>query len=126
MHGIGLLQGVKVIPVASGAVVDTANYEGVMFVQVYDAAGGTNALQGQHGDESDGSDQANASGALVDMDATATTAVLQVHKPRKRYVSADATGAGTMIAILYGGRTLPVEQPAATTLATNSISPEDA
>lgn len=125
MHGIGLLQGVKVIPVASGAVVDTANYEGVMFVQTYDSAGASNALQGQHGDASNGSDQADAADALVDMDATATVAVLQVHKPRKRYVSADATGDGTMVAILYGARTQPVEQPAATTIATNAISPED-
>lgn len=123
MHGIGLVQGVKVIPIASGAVVDSQGFEGVVFVQSFDAASASNELQGQQGDAANGSDQANMAAALVDMDATATVGVLEVHKPYKRYVSCDVTGAGSMVAILYGARKVKIDQPAATTIATATVSP---
>lgn len=114
MHGIGLLNGIKVIPVAAGDEVDTANFEGVIFLNEFNAAADTNTMTANHGDLANGSDQA-ATTAVLTMDATATLGALQVHKPTKRFISCTLNGvSGNMYAILYAGRTKPAVQTSAT------------
>lgn len=129
MHGIGLLQGVKVQSIVSGNEVDTSGFEGVMFVTKFSAAHASNVVTAHHGDLANGSDQAATVGT-VDMDATATVGVLQVHKPRKRYVSPVATAGGagsvtSITAILYGARNSAVPQSTDIN-AVNSVSPATA
>lgn len=107
-NSIGLLQGVKILAVNPGAAVDTSGFEGVLF---HTAMGGP--CQARHGD---------SSGSLADAGASAMVSsggLFQVHKPRKRFV-ALAGPSGTIIAILYGARTLPVVNAS----AVNRISPE--
>lgn len=109
MNGIGLRQGIESLAVAAGAEVDTANFDGVCF---FTTTGGT--LQALHGDLADGSDQANAGGTQV----IAAGKCLEVHKPRKRYVS--VTGGGALIAVLYGRRNCPAMTGNSATI----VSPE--
>ena len=123
-HGIGALQELKIIPVASDAEVDPSGFEGVLFVCVFDAAAGSNEMQGKQGPTGSLSD---LDGAITDMDATATVGCLQIHKPLQSAgdrVACELTGAGSMVAILYGPRSQEVAQDAATTIAANYISPD--
>lgn len=107
MHGIGLLQGVSIKVVASGVAVDTSGYEGVCFVATATKVG----AQTSHGDTSGAVVAAGAAGDLIAGQAT------EVHKPRKRWVSIDVAS----IALLYGPRTYPAANPAA---SRTLVSPE--
>ena len=125
-HGVGALQGVKIVEIASDAVVDCSNFEGVLFIGSFDTPGAGNSLQGRQGEASDGSDQANLSSSLVTTASSEDVAVLQIHKPRESqgaFVSVTKTGAGDMVAVLYGSRNSEVVQDAGETVALNSISP---
>lgn len=129
-HGIGGLQDCKILPIASDAVVDTANFEGVMFVNDFVTPAGANKLTLRDGDASDGSDQADIDDSAGDPFAEITgrtterVLVLQCHKPKKRFLSVTASG-GTMVAILYGARNQPTIQDATLTYAESFVSPSN-
>jgi hypothetical protein len=127
-HDHGLMVDTKVIPIASDAVVDTAGFEGVVFVAHFDAASGSNKLTLRDGSEAGGGDQAivkdaDGNNAELTMDATATVGRIQNHKPVERYVSCTQVGAGTMTAVLYGTRT-QATTPGTTTNEASFVSPE--
>ena len=108
---------------ADGAVVDTANFDGCIFVTSIEdsVATGVATLTAMQCDTSGGT-YAALSGAV----ATATSAtnddlntkllVVDVYRPRERYLKANITSAtaniafGATYAILYSGRVQPVTQ----------------
>ena len=104
---------------ADGAVVDTANFDGCIFVtSIEDSVATLTAMQC----DTSGGTYAALSGAV----ATATSAtnddlntkllVVDVYRPRERYLKANITSAtaiiafGATYAILYSGRVQPVTQ----------------
>jgi hypothetical protein len=121
MHGIGLAQGVKVIPLADDGVVDTQGFEGVVFVCTFGSASASNEMQGTYSDDAGGTGKSDT-GVVTDMDGTATVGILEIHKPRKRFVGCDLTGTGTMVAVLYGARKVKTVQDS-TTIAQSNVSP---
>lgn len=104
----------------TGAVVDTAGYEGVCFVVKFAAiaTGGTNSIKARHGDVSNGSaitdaaDIAGTSQTIADDDDNEVR-YIDIKKPLKRYctlyVDKDTTNAcaESAIAILYGANSKP-------------------
>ena len=129
-HDHGLVIDTRVIPVESGDAVDCANAEGVQFICVFNAADAGNKLELQTGKLADGSDQAAVKDRLdasvvaeLQMDAVATVGRIECHKPEKRFVSCEVTGAGTMVAVLYGSRSQPTT-PSAECNEASFVSPE--
>lgn len=129
-HSFGPLDDLGAEEVASGAVVDTAGCEGVLFIAVFDAAAGTNKMALEVGAESDGSDHAVVNDskdrdvvAEVTMNANATVGLLQHHKPDQRYCNVVLTGAGTMVALKYGHRKIPTAQDIAKAVGASFVSP---
>ena len=104
----------------NGAIIDMANYEGVVFIAVLGtlASGAVTGLKVQMGNESNLSDAADLVGTAVSMADSDDNKllVLDIHRPAERYVravvtrgTADATIDG-VIAIQYGARLLPASQ----------------
>lgn len=141
MHGIGLLENVKVIKTfdevtaatsaANGVAIDTAGAEGVIFVTVFGTSAADNGVKVQQDSASGMGTAADLLGSQVLLDGTETTAVVQVHKPRERYVRAVAVrGTSTTvpagIAIVYGLRTCPYDNDSQTDVAAEShVSPAE-
>jgi hypothetical protein len=100
------------------SVIDMQGFDAVVFVVAIGAitATGTAAVQVQQGDESDGSDMANLTGAAVNFAAADTTllAAIEVVKPAKRYLQVNVTRAtanvviNSAIAIQHGSAVKPV------------------
>jgi hypothetical protein len=148
---MNLLKNVKIQevlePVAAGAAIDSnsdrldmQNYEGVIFMvpitDCLDTGVATLTIEQNTADSDTG--MAALSGAT----ATATSAanddlnntllIVDVYRPRERYVQAVVTSAtaniayGTMIAIQYGPKKAPVTQPTSVQASTQVISPAEA
>jgi len=106
---------------SDSSVVDTANYEGVIFVvPITDSvATGVATLTISQGALANGSDMAALSGAVdtltcaVNDDINGSLLVVDVYRPRERYVMSTITSAtaniafGDTIAIRYGARKQP-------------------
>jgi hypothetical protein len=122
MYGFGLLEDVKIIKTfdevtaatsaANGVTIDTAGAEGVIFVTVFGTQAVDNGVKVQQDTASGMGTAADLLGSLQLVDATKTTAVNQVHRPRERYVRAVAVrGTSTTIpagfAIVYGLKSVP-------------------
>jgi hypothetical protein len=102
--------------------IDMAGYEGVVFVcPITDSVqGGVAALTVEQNTADSDTGMAALSGAVDNAtsaendDLNDTLLVVEVHKPRERYVQAVRTSTtqniafGNVIAILYGARKLPV------------------
>lgn len=141
MHGIGLLENVKIIKIfdevtaatsaSNGTTIDTAGAEGVIFTTIFGTSAANNGLKAQQGAASDMSDAADLASTQVLLDGTETTACLQIHKPTERYVRAVAVrGTSTTIpggvAILYGLKTEPFDNDSQTDVAAEShVSPAE-
>lgn len=98
----------------NGNVLDMQGYDGVMLIGCIGTGNAANGLKAQGGAQSDGSDAVDLEGSLVESDANATTMVLDVFRPRERYVRpVIVRGANTtidsVVAVLYNGRTCPVD-----------------
>lgn len=129
-HDYGILADIKAQERADAEVVDLMGCEGVIFVAIFGVAAGTNKLVLESGDASDGSDHVPVNdsadrtlAAEVTLNATATVGILQCHKPTKRYVRVQLTGAASMVAIRYGHRKQATTQDAAMAVAQSFISP---
>lgn len=106
----------------TGSTIDTAGFEGVRFVVSFGtiAATGVQGLRVQQGAASDMSDAADLAGTAVAVadDEDNTLAIVEVHRPRERYVRCivdRATANATVnigIAELYGPAKMPVTQHA--------------
>lgn len=94
-------------------VVDTAGYEGVMFVGSIATANAGNFVTAQQGMVADGSASADLLGSKNVIANNGDSFLLDVYKPRERFVKATITRAGTttvtgdVYAILYGPRVVP-------------------
>jgi hypothetical protein len=141
MHGIGLLESVKVIKThdevtagtsaSNGTIIDTANAEGVIFINVFGTSAADNGVKAQQGAASNMSDAADLVGTQTLLDGTETVGVVQIHKPRERYVRSVAVrGTSTTvpagIAILYGLRSEAFDNDSQTDVAAEShVSPAE-
>lgn len=94
-------------------VVDTAGYEGVMFVGSIATANAGNFVTAQQGMVADGSASADLLGSKNVIANNGDSFLLDVYKPRERFVKATITRAGAttvtgdVYAILYGPRVVP-------------------
>lgn len=118
----------------NGSVIDMQDFEGVEFIAQFGTiTDGTPSLKAQAGAASDGSDAADLAGTAVTEAATDDNkcAVLDIYRPTQRYlrpviVRGGATGAvvDSVLALLYGPRTKPTTNDAATVANTESwVSP---
>jgi hypothetical protein len=106
----------------NGAVVDTADCDGVLFIVTFGAilAGAVTAIRVQQGQQANLADAADLAGSGQSVPDTADdrTYYVDVHRPRERYLrlvvtrgTANATVASA-VAVKYGLRRLPASQPA--------------
>lgn len=103
-------------------VVDTANFEGVRFVVAWGTiTDGSPSVKAQQGKESDGSDMADLEGTSISVgtDDDNKLTIIDIYRPRERYVRAVVTRGGTTgsaidgaIAELYDARKRPITQSA--------------
>lgn len=141
MHGTGLLEGVKVIKTfdevtagtsaSNGTTIDTANAEGVIFVTVFGTSAADNGVKCQQDTASGMGGAADLLATQVLLDGTETVAVVQIHKPRERYlrpvaVRGTSTTVPAGIAIVYGLRTEEYDNDTQTDVAAEShVSPAE-
>lgn len=118
----------------NGTVLDTANFDGVAVEVTMGAivSGAVTSIKWQQGDESNMSDAADLEGTAITVadDDDNQTFVLDLYKPRKRYVrvvvdrgTQNATVAAATY-VQYGPRTMPTTQGSAVTLETH-VSPAE-
>lgn len=121
-------------------IVDTDDCEGVVFVTTIEdsAATGVATMTIEQNTADSASGMAALSGAAatatcaVNDDLNGTLLIVDVHKPRERYLRANRTSAtaniafGPVIAIKYGTRKMPVTQGATVSQATSVTSPAEA
>jgi hypothetical protein len=119
---------------------DMANWDGVIFILPLtdSVATGVATLTIEQNTADSDSGMAALSGATatatctVNDDLNNTLLIVEVYKPRERYVQGVATSAtaniafGNMIAIQYRGRKGPVTQPASVQASTLVASPAEA
>lgn len=121
--------------VQNGSVIDTAGYDGVMFVAAFGTLTATavTGLKAQQGTQSGGGDQADLAGSLVSVPDSASNklAVLDIGRPQERYVrpvvtrgTANAVIDG-VIAILYKGNKRPSVHDASVAASKNLQSPDE-
>jgi hypothetical protein len=105
-------------------IIDTAGYEGVAFIQpISDSvATGVATLTVEQNSANSDTGMAALAGAVatatcsVDDDLNDKALIVDVYRPRERYVQAVRTSAtasiafGQMVAILYGSRKLPITE----------------
>lgn len=134
-------------PVAAGSsidqnsdILDMANWDGVIFiVPITDSvATGVATLTIEQNTANSDSGMAALSGAVatatcaVNDDLNNTLLIVEVYKPRERYVQGVVTSAtaniayGNMVVIQYRGRKGPVTQPASVQASTLVASPAEA
>lgn len=122
---------------ANSAIIDTAGYEGVIFVATItgSAATGVATLKVEENSASQDAGMVALAGAVASVTSAANNdladklLVIDVYRPRKRYVQAVRTSSvanitfGPVIAILYGARKLPVEPDASVSASASVSSP---
>lgn len=117
----------------SGAdIVDMEGYEGVIFVAVFGTSAADNGLKVQQDTTSDHSDDPqDLAGSQVLLDGTEETAIIDVYRPRERYlrpigVRGTSTTIASIVAIKYGAAKQPVDNDADTdNSAETHISPAE-
>lgn len=105
----------------NGATIDTAGYEGVMFVVKLGTAAANNTIKLQSGAESDLSDAADLAGTSVGVGASDEIVWAQIIRPLERYVRVVVSrGTSTTVdwgvALLFGGRSFPQDNTTAGTI----------
>ena len=91
----------------NGTAIDLSGYDGVMFMARIGTANTANFLKAQEGDTS--SPTADIEGSKSEPQGNDEFAILDVHKPLKRYIRAVlergvSTTSGDIYAVLYKGR----------------------
>lgn len=94
--------------------VDTAGYEGVVFLTSFGTAAVGNTLKAQQSTASDGTGAADLLGSSVTSGSSDEDVWLDINRPAERYVSVTAArGTSSTLesiwALLYGPRELPVD-----------------
>lgn len=106
----------------TGVAIDMAGYEGVMFIANFGTAAADNTiLLHQSSDDASADAYTEVLGTQVGVGASDEIVVLDVYRPRERYVKciAERGTSSTLegvIAIQYGPRSLPVDNTVAGTI----------
>lgn len=115
-----------------GATIDTAGYEGVLFIAKFGTAAADNTIQAQQGAASNLSDAADLAGTLVSLGGSSDEIVwLDLYRPQERYVRIQvergtSTTLDWAVAIKYGARNTPVDNTTVGTIAGElSVSPAE-
>lgn len=102
--------------VTDASIIDTAGYEGVLICAKFGTSAADNGIKSvKQGAASNLSDGADLEGSARLLDATDKIAIVDVYRPRERYlrpifVRATATTLDAAWAVLYGPRKVPVTQ----------------
>jgi hypothetical protein len=97
----------------NGVHVDMQGYDGVMFFCTLSAFAATNYLKAQQGEAVGDGDMADLAGTKVSPTANSNIAILDVYRPKERYVrpvivrGVAATTIGDVYAVRYCGRKRP-------------------
>lgn len=119
---------------------DMANWDGVMFIATItdSAATGVATLTVEQNTADSNTGMAALSGGssaktcTVNDDINNTLLIVDVFRPRERYVQGVRTSGtaniafGSILAIQYSGRKFPITQPASVSTATQAVSPAEA
>lgn len=96
----------------NGAAIDMAGFDGVLIFGTIATAASGNFLKAQGGEASDLSDAADLAGTKVVTDSDADLAILDIQKPRERYIrGVFVRGTSTAVGDLYYIRYNDSEQP---------------
>ena len=140
LTGFGLLQDVKITKVSgevsagtsavNGTVLDMSGFEGVIFVAHYGTSATDNGLHAEGGEAANLSDAADLEGTQVFLDGTEEMSILDVVKPRERYIRCVAdrgtsSTIGAIIAIQYGSRTEVDNDSSTDNSAEQHVSPAE-
>lgn len=104
--------------VTDATVVDTAGYEGCVFIAKFGTSAANNGLKAQQDTASGFGTGADLEGSELLLDGTSKIAVLDIHRPLERYLRPIAlrgtsSTLDSLIAILYNGRNKPITEDAA-------------
>ena len=96
----------------TSAIVDTAGYEGVVFMTSLSTANATNTIKVQQNTANQTTGMADLEGTSVTSGSSDEDLIVEVHKPQERYLQVVVSrGASTTCesiwAVLYGGVTSP-------------------
>jgi hypothetical protein len=110
----------------NGTALDMSGFEGVIFVAHFGSTATDISMKAQGGATS--SPATDLLGTSLALDATAKTAILSVEKPLDRYIRVvltrtTTTIVGSVIAIQYGSRTLPISNVVSDNVVESHISP---
>lgn len=100
------------------SIIDMAGYEGVIVFASLAVQAANNYLQATHGDTT--SPAETVTGSKVITDSTNDVAILEIHRPQKRYFKftlkrGTSTASGDMYVVRYGARRLPKNNDVANT-----------
>ena len=106
----------------NGARIDMQGYEGVIFIVGLGTSAADNGIKAQQDTATGMGSAADLLGSQVLLDGTETVAIVEIHKPRERYlrpviVRGTSTTIELCIAILYGAHKRPVDLNALTDVA---------
>lgn len=106
----------------NGTRVDMQNYEGVIFIVGFGTSAIDNGIKAQQDTATGMGDAADLLGTSLLLDATETVAMLEIYRPRERYVRpviirGTSSTIEFCVAIQYKGRKLPVDIDAITDVA---------
>jgi len=116
---------------SNGTEIDMKNWEWVKFVVVFGTSAADNGIKVQQDTATGMASAADLANTQVLLDATETTAIVDVIRPKERFVRAVAVrGTSTTVpagvAILGGPRTCPFDQDAETDTAYEyHVSPDE-
>jgi hypothetical protein len=91
-------------------IVDTAGYQGVVFITSFGTADATNTMKVQQNTANQTTGMEDLAGSSISSGTTDEDVIVNIHQPRERYVQAViARGASSTLesiwAVLYGGDT---------------------
>lgn len=112
-------------------IVDTAGFEGVVFVTSFSTANATNVMKLQQNTANQTTGMADLAGSAVSSGSSDEDVIIELHRPQERYVQAViARGASTAVeavwAFLYGqGGQIAANSVSGTQVAKVLVSPPE-
>jgi hypothetical protein len=111
-------------------IVDMANWDGVVFLASIGTAAADNGVNAQQDTDAAGGTMADLEGTKILSDATQTDFVLDLYRPKERYVRlavlrCTSTTIEAVWAIQYRGRSMPVDNDTTAQAAEVHASPAE-
>lgn len=112
-------------------IIDTAGYQGVLFMTSVSTANATNSIKVQQNTTNETTGMADLAGSSVSSGTTNEDLIVEIHKPQERYLQAVVTrGASTTCesiwAVLYNGDAgVALSSVAGTSAAELHVSPAE-